>query len=91
MNDEPFLRSEKLVGNDKATYGVIARPATRIAYDMGISLGKSSHLCRVNSGIHAGQNGEVPCGREGEISFFSKVMGIDFITTAAKKRLDFPS
>src|ERR1035441_6890348 len=76
VNDEPFPRTEQLVGDNEGTDGVITRPSAGVADDMRIALTEACVLCRIEPGIHARQDGEVPSRRKSELALPPKARRI---------------
>ena len=55
------------------------RPPAGVADHMGVALGEAGVLRRIQTGIHAGQDRELPRGRQGEVAFvaeLARVLGI---------------
>ena len=81
VNDEKFLRSEQLVGDDQRPDRVLARPATRIADDMRVALGQTGELRGIHPRVHAGQHGEAAGRRQRQFAFVTEsgdVRGVGF-------------
>ena len=58
------LGAEQLVGNDQRAHRIVACPPARIADHMRIAFGKTGIFGRVETRVHAGENGEAPRGRQ---------------------------
>jgi hypothetical protein len=67
------------MGNDQRADGVVAGPATGITDDVGITLGKARKAGRVESRIHAGQDGEATGWGQGQGAFIAELLGVDTV------------
>ena len=59
LDDEPFLRSEHLVGDEEGADDIVRHASARVADHMRIALCQSRKLGRIESAVHTGDNGDV--------------------------------
>lgn len=76
VDDEPLLRPQQLVGDDEGTDRLLVHPAACVADHMGIALGQARKLRRVQTGVHAGHDGEFSAGRDGQLALAPKGLGV---------------
>ena len=53
----------------------VGRPPA-FADHMGVALGEAGVLRRIRTGIHAGQDRELPRGRQGEVALVAELAGV---------------
>jgi hypothetical protein len=68
VDDHELVGPQELRRDDQGPDGIIRSPATRIPNDVGISYLQAKELRRMKTGIHAGQNNQMPCRRHRQIS-----------------------
>lgn len=76
MYDEPFPGAEHLARNHERAYSVVAGPSACVPDYVGVAFAEARELRRVEPGVHAGQYGELPCGRHGQIGLFAEAVCI---------------
>ena len=79
MNDEPFTRAEQFVRDDQRPYRVVGGAAAGIANHMRVPFGEASVFCRIEPGVHAGEDRELSGWRQGKFAFRSEVSNIGFV------------
>ena len=79
MDDEPFAGAEQLGGDHERADCVIGRPAAGVADHMGVAFGEAGVFGGVEPGVHAGEDGETPRGRHGELALVAETGGIGFV------------
>ena len=79
LNDEPFGCSKHFVGDEEGADGILADAPARIADHISLALGESCKLCRIETAVHAGDNGEMPRRMVGQTALVAKVCRIAFI------------
>ena len=68
IDDDEFLRAEKLVRNDERAQGVLGDDPSGIANDVGIPSFQAQNLRDDEPGIHACDNHQLASWREGKVS-----------------------
>ena len=58
---------EQLVGDDQRTDRVVAGAPAGVPDDVGVAFAEAGVLGRVEPGVHAGEDGEPSCRRQGEL------------------------
>ena len=76
VDDEPLGGAEQLVGDDQRADRVIAGPAAGVADDVRVALGQPGVLGRVEPGVHAGQDREAACWRQGQLGLGAERCGV---------------
>jgi hypothetical protein len=76
VDDEEFLRAEKLVADDEGADGVVRGAAAGVADDVGVSFSEACVFGGVEAGVHAGEDGEAAGWREGEVGFVAEGAGV---------------
>jgi len=71
VNDEPLTRSKQLGRYHEGAQRVVARAAAGIANDVRIAFAKTGQLGRIDTGIHASEDGEAPRGRKRQLALVS--------------------
>jgi hypothetical protein len=79
VDDEEFFCAEELVADDERTDGVVAGAAAGVADDVGVAFGKTGVFGGVETGVHAGEDGEASGRREGEFGFFAEGAGVGLV------------
>src|SRR6478609_9618642 len=79
VNNEPFLRSQQLVGDDQRADSIVAGAAAGIAYHMRIAFLEAGEFGGIKSRIHAGQNREAPPWRQRELALVAEIFCVSFI------------
>ena len=69
---EPLARTQQFVRDDQRTDGIVAGTSACVANDVGISLGQTGKLRRIQTRVHARQNGKMPRRGHGQFGFFPK-------------------
>src|SRR5512139_2248393 len=73
VDDEPLAGAQQLVGDDQRADGVVAGAAAGIADDVGVALGEAGVLGRVEAGVHAGEDGEMPARGHRQLALVAKI------------------
>src|SRR3954447_3970204 len=73
---EPLRGTEQLVGDDERADRVIAGAAAGVADDVRVTLAETGVPRRVESCVHAGEDGEAPRWRKGEIRLRAEACGV---------------
>jgi hypothetical protein len=76
MDDEPLLGAQKLVGDYKRPYRIVAGATACVANDMSVALAQAGILCRIKSSVHACQDCETPGRRKSESRLFAESFGV---------------
>jgi hypothetical protein len=76
VDHEPFPGAEQLVGNHQRPDRVVARAAAGIADHMGIALREAGIFRRIETRIHAGENGEPAGRRHGQCGLVADARGV---------------
>ena len=68
VDDDELLRVEQVMRDDQRAQGVVGGDAAGIADHVRVPGMQSQAMLEQDTGIHAGQHGDVPLGADGEIS-----------------------
>jgi hypothetical protein len=67
IDDDDFPGAEQVMGNDQGAESVFGGDTTGVAYDVGIADSQAEDVCHGEAGVHAGEDGELFGGSDGEI------------------------
>ena len=70
---------KQLVGDDQRADRVVAGAAAGVADDVGVALGEAGVLGRVEAGVHAGEDGEMPARRHRQLALVAKVRRVGLV------------
>jgi hypothetical protein len=92
VDDEPLAGAEELVRNDQRTNRIITCSSARISNDVCVTFGQPGLSRWIQSRVHTGQDREVPCRRERQLSLCAKrscVLGVGskYVISCSHRRL----
>ena len=78
VDDDELLRVEQVVRHDQGAKSIVRGDAPGVADHVGVTGMQPEAVLEKNARVHAGQDGNVPLGADGEISQ-SEIAGEGFV------------